>query len=272
VTGLVVLLWCVYLIDCFERQRQGQWTMRQGLLKPMRGFGGPDFQIFDGSEGFIWTPLLPWHRAYAFSGDDFDVQRARLRFDDIRADTRWLAGAATALFAWVMVLVPMLILTERLAPVLMSWSVVAIALWLGTLVSFFTTYRAVHDARPRLEVWLTISLSPITLMRAAHAVRFRAAEHLHPVTAAAVLCGDDEFVTIARCWSFDRTELRSRIEAIAKGRGLLERLTAGPENWEAGVSQYCPRCHSTYRAAATRCQDCPALELLPLVERSHRTA
>jgi hypothetical protein len=272
VTGLVALLWCVYLIDCFERQRQGQWTMKEGLRKPMRGFCGPDFQIFDGSQGFIWTPLLPWQRAYAFAGDDFDVKRARRRLEDVRTGSRWLAGAATAFFVWVMVLFPGLILTERLSPVLISWSAVALALWIGTLLSFFTTYKAIHDARPGMDVWLTIALSPITLMRSAQAVRFRAVEHIHPVAAAAVLCTDQEFVTIARRWYFDNTDVRPQIDAIAKGRGLLERLTAAPEDWEAGVSQYCPRCHSTYKAGAARCQDCPALELLPLVARNRRTA
>jgi hypothetical protein len=267
--ALVALLWCVHVWDGFVRLPRGCWTLRAGALKPVRGFAGPDLQLVGERLELAWTPALPWLRAYCVSGSDLRLHVSRRRLEAIDLHTRWLNVAAGVLFAWVMGVFALLVLTDRLSSLFLVWVVPAILVWITTFALFVIAYRRVHGVRPPVEVWLTVALSPISLMRAPAVVRFFAARDLHPVAAAAVLCDDAEFVRIARLFYFDFADLRLKIENIARTRDLGDRLRAAPAEHEPGVSHFCPRCHSTYRAAATRCEDCEGVPLQPLrVSRS----
>lgn len=269
--GLLAVLWCVYLSDCFVRQRPGLWTFRAGLLRPVRGFAEPDLRLFGESLSLAWTPVIPWHRAFACSaenrsGASLSVRAARSRLDAVRLHTRWLQVAAGLLFVWVMLLLTVLIVNDWLLPVLKPWAAIAAVLCVTTFVMFLRAYRRTHDRPPALELWLSLALSPISLMRAPCVVLFSAASDIHPFAAAGALCQDDEFLRIARLWHFDNPELRVEIEQSARIRGLHPRLTAGPEDREAGVTQFCPRCHETYREGTRTCVDCGtvALKALPV--------
>jgi hypothetical protein len=262
--GLVVVLWCVYVSDCFVRQQQGRWTLRAGVWKRMHAAAEPDVQILGERFAFAWTPLLPWLAAYSFSGGDVSLKAARRRLDTLGQHVRWLNVAAGSLFVWLMVVLPLLVLTDRFLSVLLVWTIVAVIAWASTLVLFFTAWKRTHHRSPPSEVWLTMTLSPVSLMRAPSVVTFSAASDVHPVAAAAVLCDDGEFLRVARLWYFDDVDCRAKVEEIAKDRGLLDRLSAGPEAWESGVSQFCPRCHGTYTPAATGCSDCEDVALRPL--------
>ena len=261
---LVLLLWCVYLSDCFVRQQPRNWTFRDGLGKPMHGIDGPDAQLLGERFGFAWTPLLPWQVAYSFGGDDLDVKAAQRRLNVVARETRWLKIASGFLFAWVMVLLPALILSHRFPLVALPWLAVGIPGWGATLALFVRAYRRVHRTSPTFETWLTSTLSPVALMRSPSTVSFAALGSVHPLAGAAALCDDGEFLRIARLWHFDDEHRRDDVERIAKGRGLLDKLAAGPEVVEPGVAQFCPRCHRTYLAGAAQCADCPEVPLRPL--------
>lgn len=263
-TVLVALLWCVYLSDCFVRQQQGHWTIRADLRGRFRASGAADLQLLGNTIGLVWTPLLPWHAAYSAAGPEMSVKAARRRLAAIARDSRWSIVASGALFVWVMVVLPLLVLADVFLPVAFPWITTGVTVWIAALAQFFTSYRRVHDRRPPFEAWLTMTLSPISLMRAPCAIGFPAALPLHPVTAAAVLCEDAEFLRVARLWWFDDAEVRPALERIARDRGLLERLTAAPEAWDAGAARFCPRCHETYTSAASRCSDCDGMDLEPL--------
>jgi len=263
--GLVVVLWCVYASDCFVRQQQGHWTLRAGVWKRIHAVGEPDVQILGERFAFAWTPLLPWLTAYSFAGRDFSTKAARRRLETLGQQVRWLNVASGGLFLWLMAILPLLVLTDRFLSVLLVWTIVAAVVWACTLVLFFSAYKRTHRRSPPFEVWLTMTLSPVSLMRAPSVVVFSAAGDVHPLAAAAVLCDDSEFLRVARLWYFDDADSRVRVEDIAKDRGLLERLSAGPDTWEPGVSQFCPRCHATYMPAARGCSDCGDFALRPLV-------
>jgi len=270
---LIALLWCIYLWDCFVRLPPGSWSLRAGARKPVRAFPEPDLQLFGGSLGLTWTPVLPWLRAYSFHGDDLRLSVAERRLRLIEGHTRWLNIAAGVLFVWIMGVFTVLILTARLESVMLAWAIPAAGAWIVTFTLFVRSYRRVHEAAPPVELWLPLALSPISLMRAPTVVRFPAARDLHPVAAAAVLCDAAEFVRIARLCYFDNVDQRSRIQQIARSRQLADRLTAAPDEYEPGVSRFCPRCHSTYTSAATRCSDCediPLKRLLPRCESNAR--
>jgi hypothetical protein len=267
--ALLAVLWCVYLSDCFVRRRPGLWTFRAGLRRPVRGFTEADLTFFGESLALAWTPMVPWQRAFAFSGEtpsgnSLSIRAAERRLDAVRLHTRWLRVASGALFIWVMLLLPLLIVNEWLLPVLMPWAAVAAGLSIAAFVTFLRAYRRIHNRRPPLEVWLTLALSPIALMRSPFVVLFSAASDIHPVAAAGALCQDDEFLRIARLFHFDNPGLRAEIEQSARIRGLHPRLTAGPAYREAGVTRFCPRCHGTYREGAGTCADCADVELKPL--------
>ena len=263
-TTLVAVLWCVYVSDCFVRQSRGQWTMRRGLFRRMHGVADPDIQLLGERFAFAWTPLLPWHTAFSFAGDDLNIKTARRRMAAIDEHTRWLKAACAAMFAWVVVLLPVLVLSGWLLPVLWRWAAVALVFWGVTFVEFFRAYNRVHRSRPPFEMWLMMTLSPLSLIRAPHAIGFSAVSDLHPLSAAAVLCDDDEFLRVARVWYFDRVDLQGRVQQIVAERHLSSRLFSGPDGWDDGLSQFCPRCHATYLRAATACRDCEGIALRPL--------
>jgi hypothetical protein len=263
-TLLVAVVWCIYVTEGFARWRPGAWTIREGLLTRSRIVEQPDLQFLGGRACVVWTALFPWQSAFALEGDEMDVPSAHARLGEIVRATRWLALFATGLFVWIMVVFPVLVLTDRLTPVLLPWLTVALALWCGTFTLFVSGYRRTRGSPPAIETWLTLALSPIALMRAPSAVRYESIRHVHPVAAAAVLCDDVEFLRAARQWHFDRAELRRAIETIADGRKLREALTAPPAERESGVERFCPRCHGTYRPGASRCADCPDVALASL--------
>jgi hypothetical protein len=264
--GLLAVLWCVYLSDCFMRQSPGFWTFRAGLLRPVRVFPDADLKLFGESLALAWTPFIPWQTAFAFFGESpqghsLSICAATRRLDAIGRHTRALKIASGLLFVWVMVVLTLLIVSGWLLPVLVPWAAVAAALCLATFVIFLRAYRRTHGRRPPLELWLTLALSPISLMRSPFVVLFSAASDIHPFAAAGALCRDDEFLRIARLWHFDHPELRTDIEQASRIQALQPALTAGPPNCEAEVAHFCPRCHATYREGASICVDCAHVEL-----------
>ena len=261
---LIALLWCVYLSDCFVRLTRDAWMFRAGAWKPVRGFSEPDLQLPGGSLELAWTPLLPWQHAFTCSGDDLSLGAARKKFDSVRRHARWSRVASGVLFVWVMGVLSALVLADRFLPVMLPWTIAAVSSHVAAFVIFLRSYRRLYGARPPLETWLTLALSPVSLMRAPAIISVPAAAGVHPVAAAGVLCDDAEFLRIARLWYFDVPGMRERIEQIARSRNLEGRLLSGPDTCEPGVSHYCPRCHGTYRAAASRCTDCDEVPLEPL--------
>ncbi len=188
----------------------------------------------------------------------------RRRVENVRRDTRALRISAIALSVVLLVVFPALVLTERLLPWL-PWLLGAVAFtWTATLTVFPRTYRRVHGCAPTIELWLTHALSPISLITAPVSVGLDVSPQTHPLAAARVLCGDDEFLRIARVWHFDSADARPHVRAFAAARDLEERLHAEPSNPEAGVCRFCPRCHATFKMAAIACADCPGVALVLL--------
>jgi hypothetical protein len=263
-TLLVTLVWCVYLTECFVRWRPGTWIVRARLTGSPQALSQPEIQFLSGRFAFVSAPVVPWLQACLFAGDTLDASAARRRLDGLARTTRWLTLATRALFAWLMIVLPVLVLGELWVPVLLPWIVVAAVLWLAALILFFAAYRRSHGALPPLETWLAAVLSPLTLMRARFTVSLSAARDLHPVAGAAVLCDDAEFLRVARMWHYDSAALRPAIERIVRERDLAAAFAAAPAAPEAGVARFCPRCHGTYRAAAAQCVDCDGVALRAL--------
>ena len=262
--GLLALLWCVYLSDCFVRLPQGAWILRAGARNRVVGAAAPDLPLFGDRVALSWTSFLPWRRAQIFSGTAPDVAEATRRLAEIDRHTRWLHVLCGVLFVWIMGGLTILVATDRLLSVLLPWAAGGAASIVAAFIASVVSYTRIHGKRPPIEVWLTLALSPVSLMRAPVSVSVDAASSLHPLAAAAVLCTDAEFLRIARLWYFDSHDLRAAIDGLVRSRGLADRLLAGPAAWEPGVAQFCPRCHGTYTAGARQCPDCGDVALHPL--------
>ena len=252
---LVAVLWAVYLSECFVRWKPGDWVFRRTLTGAIRGINRPDVTFWNERFAFVWTSPWPGHLALRCSGTNTDADTCRVRVRDAHVHTRWLRASAFALWLLLLVVFPVLVLSERFL-LSLPWLVPAvIVVWTSTLVSFFRT-------RPSLELGLTNSLSPVSLIAAPVAISIDRCSTTHPVIAAHVLCDTDEFVRIARLWHFDAESLRPQIDQLARERGVA--LLAPPADVEPGVSQYCARCHATFTDAARFCADCIFVELTPL--------
>jgi hypothetical protein len=275
---LIAVLWAVYISECFVRCRPGEWIFRRSARRTMCGVNRPDVTFWNERFGFVWTSAWPVDIAVRCSGDDLGAERCRARLDAVTRETRLLRIAAAILFILLLVLFPLLILVERLLPLLLPFAAAVTAGWGATLVLFFRSYRRVHNRRPPLETWLTQALSPIALIASPGAVLVNALEDAHPVAVASVMCPEPEFLRIARLCHFDAPGARLGIERLAASRGLAETLTAPPKIVDAGISHYCRRCHATYVGRADTCIDCPGVMLSPLktaktsVESSVRNA
>ena len=261
---LLALLWCVYLSDCFVRLPRHSWIFRGGAGRPFRGRGEPDLQLAGGSVEIAWTPLLPWQLAYTVSGADASVNAARRRVETVTQHLRWLKIASGTLFVWVMGVLSVLVLTDRLLSVLLPWAIVGVAAHAGAFVLFLRAYTRIHGERPALETWLTLALSPVSLMRAPVVASLAALRDVHPAAAAAALCDEQEFLRIGRLWYFDAPDMRTKLEQLARSRDLGGQIVAPPARNEPGVSHYCPRCHNTYKPAARQCSECAEMALMPL--------
>jgi hypothetical protein len=272
---MLIVLWCVYLTDCIARverrasAHQQEWWFRGSRPGRMRASSNPDAEFLDGKFACVWLPLWPWHAAFAAAGDDLDLDRlnldrARKDLDALHQRTRHLLWAVCALFVLLLVILPLLVATDRFLGMLFVWGPLTLVAWAAALITFVRAHRHVHARGVPWEMMLTVGLSPLSLIRGRTAVLQRALQGLHPMTAAALLCDDDEFVRVARLWWYDAPDRRDAITRLARTRSLEARLTEPPAPGEPHLTKYCPRCQATYAAFADHCRDCPQVPLSPL--------
>ena len=262
--SLIAVLWAVYLSECFVRWRPGDWVFRRTGRRTFSATNHADVTFLNERFAFAWTSVWPADPAFRAAGDNLDVESCRARVAAALRQTRGLRASATALFLLLLVAFPVLIVSARLLSLVLPFVALVLLAWGSTLLAFFRSYRRVHGARPPLEIWLTHALSPLSLIGSPAAVVVDALSDVHPVAVAGALCGDEEFLRVARPWHVDSAVFREKIAQIAARRGLEEALTAPPPIVEQGVTQFCRRCHATYLAEAVSCADCRGMSLSSL--------
>ena len=177
---LLIVLWCVYLTDCIAKVEhrassssssdQGEWWFRGGGPGRMRASSVPDAEFLNGRFACVWLPLLPWHVAFAAAGagagGDLDLDRARTRLDALRQHTRHLLWAVCTLFVLLLVILPLLVATDRFLGTLRVWGSLTVIAWAAALITFIRAHRHVHARGVPMELMLTVGLSPLSLIRA----------------------------------------------------------------------------------------------------------
>jgi hypothetical protein len=262
--SLVAALWLIYLSECFVRWAPGCWVFRPGSPGPFHGRNEPDITFFSGRVGFVWTSALPWALVYRLPPPHDPLLRGHERLDGVPRRVRILQVFSTILFALVMLLLPVLLWMEMFVPWLPVFAIAVITAWAGTLACYFITHQRIYGRMPELESWMMATLSPLALMRAPALVSIDASPSTHPAFAADALCGDEEFLRIARLWHYDMPELRTPLNRLAAQRRPGADICAPPRDNEDDVSVFCPRCHATYLLAAIKCSDCDDVTLQPL--------
>ena len=271
---LIAVLWTVYLSERYVRWRPGDWVFRRTMRRAVCGVASPDLTFMAERFAFVWTSIWPADVALRCRGDAMDGAAFSATFATVGQQTRWLRASAASLFIALLVAFPLLVLSDRLLPLLPMFAAAVFLTWTNALLAFFRTYRRVHGERPPMETWLTHALSPVSLISAPTVVMLDVFRDSHPVAAASVLCSDREFLRIARLWHFDAPARRGDIERLAADRGLLSEILSPPRVNEPGVSCFCPRCHATYVSGALICADCVgvALSVLKTAESSVESA
>jgi hypothetical protein len=267
-TVLIATMWAVYLSECLVRVRPGDWVFRRNGAGTLQGTDRPDFALLDGRWAFVMTSPLPWAEVYRCSAIQAGRKRARVALGFIHRRLRGLVVSTTVLFVLLLVVLPALIWTEQLVPWRIALAVSLGTVWATTLAMFFAAHITLLGRAPALESWLVVALSPLSLIRASTGITLQLSRGTHPVSAAASLCEEAEFLRIARLWHFDEPELRPVLARLAKRHQCNQELFAPPRDPEPGVALFCRRCHATYRAGARDCVDCNGVPLtvLPLAD------
>ena len=261
---LIAVLWAVYVSECFVRWKPGDWVFRRAFRGAATATDRPDVTFLNERFAFVFTSWWPGDIALRCAGDDLNVTAWDARVGALRRETRWLRASASTLFTLLLVVFPLLVVTERLLPWVIWLAAATLVVWGSTLVSFFRTYRRVHGGPLPLELALTNTLSPVSLAVGPTTISIDDLRGAHPVAVAYALCNDDEFLRVARAWHVDSETDRARIEGLAHARGVAARLLAPPVEVEPGASRYCRRCHATYKDGAKCCADCTNVVLTPL--------
>jgi hypothetical protein len=262
-TTLVAILWIVYFSDCFAKTSPDSWVFRGLRVGGLRPSKGADIEFLGGRLSLVWLSVWPWAAAVQASGESFDIDLARGRLSDALGDIRALRVASAALFGLVLVALSVLVVTDRLIGVLWLWLPAALVAWVATVVLFLQS-RKRAAVPPSWESAAAVVLSPLTAIRSPLVILAPRMREFHPVCVAAVTCSEADFLRVARLWHFDAPDLRESIRTIADTRGLAERLTAPPDDAEAGMTRYCPRCYESYQDTAAACSTC----LVPLESRA----
>jgi hypothetical protein len=198
---------------------------------------------------------------------------------------RWLANA---LFAYVFVLIPLVVIQFGLKLSWLGLLLGLLALTTATALWFRRAHRALYPAAEdeRFTHTLTILLAPTTAMRAVDALARPLLEEFHPLAVARVLLPAPAFRTFARRLWLDllhpaqphspsdapavrETELHSRrawqeaVGEFLRRHGLDPGdLAQPPAPNDDTCRAYCPRCQAQFTTAAGVCADCGGLSLV----------
>lgn len=203
--------------------------------------------------------------------------------------SRILQFACNGLFAYLFLVVPLVVLLKGIVP---TWPfLLVILLYFTSLISieYWLLHRTLYP-REREARWtrtLTMLISPPSAIRARDELSRDLLAAFDPVAVAKALCSRTEFEKLtarviralehplptpspgpqndaALTEAYFRAELRRALDAM-----LLEAsedpayLSEVPERDSPDCHSYCPRCQAQYTEGAGTCADCPGLALQP---------
>ena len=195
---------------------------------------------------------------------------------------------ANTLFAYLFLVVPVLIWQFGFKSSWLGLLIGLFALATATAVLFYRAHRALYPEAEdeRFTHTLTILLAPMTAMRAHDALSRPLFERFHPLALARVFLPTNDFHDFARrvlldiqhpalpvCSSaepaahatefYARTTLRHAAESFLTQSGVEpDDLCRPPAAMDASCRAYCPRCRAQFTTASGTCADCGGLALV----------
>ncbi len=218
-----------------------------------------------------------------------DVKTAHERVNEFHAAARWPGLFANALFAVLLVVVPVYI-----------WVGVRVIVWVNLLLttlllisaitfSFRSAHRRLYpdDKDARFSETLTVALSPFAAMRAKDTLARNLLASFDTLAVASVLLPPAAFERFAgqsyrnlrfplptsselspaflrEFAKFQKTRDRHRAGFLKRHFGDVERFLRPPAPASRQSRSYCPRCHAQFHLESGSCSDCPGIELQSL--------
>lgn len=197
-----------------------------------------------------------------------DVGTAAKRLEEFHVHARFVAVLACLQLLLLFGVTPWLFSrygSRAIWMVLASVATASVAITIEFWILHKLFYPKAGDTR--LTSAVTILFSPISAIRALDAIGRDLLAGFHPVAAAAVVCGEDEFAAVAgahlrhlkfgpdpRTWYSEKTK-EGILRLIAR-KGLDNNKLLGPPDRQEECSFYCPLCLAQYLASSAVCADC----------------
>lgn len=258
---LVAVLWIVYLTECGIRQRPGTVLFRGPRVGSLRPVVPPDIDLFEGRVGLWWTTILPWDIVVVAPDVGSSTKSTRTAIETAISRLRMLRLAAGALFLLLLVVLPVLVVFDRLSAYLLWWASPLVMVWLTTLAAYFRAHREIRGSTPPLEDALTVVLSPMAAIRAPLQLLLHVPADHSAIAVAATVCSNERLLDFLRQVYFDDEQRRGEVEKVLAERGLRARFWEPPAGSRAGEQLFCPRCGTIYADGVTHCVDCRHVEL-----------
>jgi hypothetical protein len=249
-----------------HKLKYGDTVILSGPEKQLRDFEKFAVEVGKASSNARAALIEKWLSAVT------DVAAARERYSEFRSVARSAAAMVCLQFFVLFGVVPWLFYRVGTRAV---WGCLALLLCVSVSIAieFWQLHKQFYPqaSDSRWTHGLTIVLSPLSAIRAMDLLTRDLLAGFHPVTAAAVVCVDEEFAGIAggqlrelRYATISTAErskwwnesLTRALQAVVAKRGLTaDQLLAAPAR-QQDCDVYCPRCLAQYLAAREACSDC----------------
>lgn len=268
---LVLILCLVYLSECVCWVRGSHHAFQFSALR--RGSVNPPGKGLGNERGrIVISRVLPFTAGLHVvpnSGGQLDSSAAQTHWENFRQQTRSLGIGAGLSFLLLFVLVPVVWSVFGAESRQMLWSAVILL-----LVNFITAgfYFNLHPKYHSGETWdrwqhsILIALVPTHTARARDTLGRKLLENFHPLAVAQFSLSEAGFQRFA-CKAL--REAAHPLPDQAQPANLpalqefltLHGVTITPPVQSSDATQYCPRCHAQFGAAASTCDDCNGLPL-----------
>ena len=279
---LYLVISLLYVWECLDFGRESELRFSDPGWGPAVWKRGA---VLGPGRSLFWaSPFPPLGRLYR-AGDwgwaeakSLRTLDLRERYEALKKSGFWLSVLGNILFVYVFILWPWLVGRFELSAFNIPLLLGVFALNMGSAL----TYRHVHKkyfpqkAGERTALFLQSLLLPTVGIRLRDRLSRSLAEGIHPLAAAKVLCGEDDFKRLARrAWMealHPIPEERNpgprwtqQLEAWFRDQGLDPAELAAPIRTDAASARsYCPRCEVESRLESGSCPDCPGIALRPI--------
>ena len=220
-----------------------------------------------------------------FWKDQFDYDAMKKRFEQIKKKVSALRFLCNALFIYLFVIAPIIVLYFRLTNMLIPIAIGMLVLAIQIAISFFILHKKIFPdrAEERISNLIKMIMCPPVSIRACDLITANLLENYNPVAVGHLFLPPVEFKKYAertlRNFKYPPVDyitgncaneisiyqnqivLRLASDYIRDVANIGEDLLYQPVPNDISVQSFCPRCLSQFTKEAGNCPDCPGLKL-----------